>query len=272
MKVFKSYILLLSAMLVASCSDDLPVEIAEPGNITFDELKLSERFSHAVPQGGFSCNGIKFNTVKSGSQLEGGFCYSNRSYRSFVWTATETAVDSVRYSVYTATPNRTGTYLVCHVNNDDAFFTLDKPTKLEYILVANTTWNYLGMLYGEEYSNNGKPIENPSIPSKPMGIWHSNIPGGAKKFGEKDWLTVIAKGYLNGKETGSVACDLFCSPGHNMEHPTWSYLVNNWRRMDLAQLGTIDKVVFYMDSSDKDESGKMRTPAWFCIDGIQPAK
>lgn len=270
----KTALYLISAGMLAlaatSCSDDLDVVIPEPDNITFEDLQLPSRFTHVIPDGGFSTSGLKFNTVKSGSQLAGGFCYSNRSNRSFVWNNDETSMDSVRYSVWTIRPNITGNYLVCHVNNDDAFFTLDKPAVIEYLLVGNTTWNFLAMTYGDTYSGkDGAPVANPNVPSKPMGIWHTFVPGGVKKFGEKDYLTITARGYRNGAQTGAVSFDLACKKGHNAENPAWDYIVNIWRRFDLAALGEVDKVVFDIDSSDKDENGNMRTPAWFCLDGIQ---
>lgn len=195
-----------------------------------------------------------------------------RSLRSFTWGGDETAVDSMRYSVWSTKPNNTGTYLVCHINGDDAYFTLDKPKKIEYILVSNTTWDYLAMTYGDTYGTAEKPMQNPNIPSKPKGIWHTYVEGGVKKFGENDYFIVTAKGYLAGSETGSVSFDLACKKGHNADHPTWDYVVADWMKMDLTALGTVDKVVFYLDSSDKDENGKMRTPAWFCLDGFQFAK
>lgn len=264
--------LVLFGGLMASCSDDMDLVIPHADNITFSELEIPTRFSHVIPDNGFSVAGMNFNTVKAGKQLTGGFCYSNRSLRSFTWGGDETAVDSMRYSVWSTKPNNTGTYLVCHVNGDDAYFTLDKPKKIEYILVSNTTWDYLAMTCGDTYGTAEKPMLNPNIPSKPKGIWHTYVEGGVKKFGKNDYFIVTAKGYLAGSETGSVSFDLACKKGHNADHPTWDYVVADWMKMDLTALGTVDKVVFYLDSSDKDENGKMRTPAWFCLDGFQFAK
>ena len=166
---------------MASCSDDMDLVIPHADNITFSELEIPTRFSHVIPDNGFSVAGMNFNTVKAGKQLAGGFCYSNRSLRSFTWGGDETAVDSMRYSVWSTKPNNTGTYLVCHINGDDAYFTLDKPKKIEYILVSNTTWDYLAMTYGDTYGTAEKPMQNPNIPSKPKGIWHTYVEGGVKK-------------------------------------------------------------------------------------------
>ena len=185
----KKYILSICIALgglLASCSDDIDLVIPHATNITFSELEIPTRFSHVIPDGGFSVEGIHFNTVKSSDgQLSGGFCYSNRSNRSFVWQNTPEAIDSIRYSVWTTRPNNTGVYLVCHVNDDDASFTFDEPSVIDYILVANTSWAYLAMYYGDTYAGeDGEPVANPNIPSKPMGIWHSYVPGGVTKFAD----------------------------------------------------------------------------------------
>lgn len=268
----KSFIYIMAFLatgIFSACSDDIDLVIPHADNITFSELELPDRFTHAIPDGGFSVAGMKFNTVKEGNQLKGGFCYSNRSNRSFVWNNDEVSMDSIRYSVFSTRPNQTGTYLVCHVNGDDAFFTLDNPKVIDYILVANTTWAYLSMLYGDTYGTEKKPVANPYVPSKPKGVWHTYVDGGVKKFGKGDYFIVTAKGYLNGQPTGSVSFDLACKAGHNVENPAWDYLVMDWNKMTLASLGIVDKVVFTLDSSDKDENGRMRTPAWFCLDGLQ---
>ena len=101
--------------LFTACSDDLEVKIPYPTNITFNELKLDKNFTHNVPDGGFSSQGLNFNTVKAADgQLEAGFCYSNRSQRSFVWNNDVVSMDTIRYSVWTTRPNTTETYVVCH--------------------------------------------------------------------------------------------------------------------------------------------------------------
>lgn len=258
------YSLCFVTAALSACNDDIDLVIPHATNITFEELKLQQRFSHAIPDGGFSCDGLKFNTVKSGSQLAAGFCYSNRNDRSFVWNNDEVSMDSIRYSIKTTRPNFTGTYLVCHVNGDDAFFTLDKPRVIDYLLVGNTTWTWLCMTYGDSFTG-----ANPAIPSAPKGTWYTYVPGGVKKFNTGDYFTITAKGFKGNQQTATTSFDLACKTGHNSDNPTWNYIVIDWMKWDLSVLGEVDKVVFYLDSSDKDENGKMRTPAWFCIDGIQ---
>lgn len=267
--IFKT-ILSVAIILFSSCNDDIDLVIPHANNITFSELEIPERFSHVIPDNGFSVQGINFNTRKStDGQLEAGFCYSNRSNRSFVYNNTPESLDSIRYSVWSTKPNNTGIYLVCHVNNDDAYFTLDKAQVIDYMLVANTSWAYLAMYYGDQYGSEEKPEANPNIPSRPYGIWYSFVPGGVKKFSNNDYFTLYVTGYRNNMEIGTINFDLACKRGHNSEHPTWDYIVTDWRKLELSSLGEVDKIVFHLDSSDKDENNVMRTPAWFCIDGLQ---
>lgn len=276
MKKIYLIITITASMAFASCNDDLEVRIPYPTNITLNELKLDGRFTHKVPEGGFDSQGIHFNTVKAANgQLEAGFCYSNRSQRSFVWKNDDISMDSVRYSVWTTKNNNTETYAVCHVKGDDAYFTLATPSVIKHVLIANSTWAYLATSYGDTFETYDKETGkltsvNPNIPSKPIGIWHSYVPSGVKKMVKenKDFFRLTAKGYNGGRETGSTTFDLVCR-GSNPEQPKWDYVVVEWTPMNLTTLGTVDKVVFYLDSSDKDADGNMRTPAWFCLDGIQ---
>ena len=272
MKKLLPAVLLMATL--GACDDDLDLRVPYPDNITLNELALDD-FTHEVPDGGFESQGIHFNTVRGADgQLEGGFCYSNRSMRSFV--SSEQELDLIRYSVWTSKPNQTEVYAVAHVVDDEAYFTLETPSVVEYILVANTSWAYLAMNYGDKYceidedSGEEIPVANPNVPSEPMGIWLTYVPGGVRKFSDenKDYFRLTATGYSGGRETGTVTFDLACK-GANAENPKWSYIVTEWTRMDLASLGVVDKVVFHLDSSDKDAQDRMRTPAWFCLDGIQ---
>jgi hypothetical protein len=56
--------------------------------------------------------------------------------------------------------------------------------------------------------------------------------------------------------------------GEEVVYPTQSYLLNDWYKCDLTSLGQVDKVVFHLASSD-NAGGVMRTPSYFCMDGIR---
>ena len=86
----------------------------------------------------------------------------------------------------------------------------------------------------------------------------------------KGYVKLIAKGYLNSTLTGTSEYYLALFPGiAPAPYDLWDIIQGSWAKWDLSVLGTVDKVVFNMDSSDKDGTGKMRTPPYFCLDGIR---
>ena len=142
MRKFLAVIMIWAGL--SACSDDKDVLVSIPNDVTMNELELG-RFTHRIQESGFTSkaahtNGVKFNTVKNSDGTYSGFAYSNRNNRSFTWTATQEALDSNIYSVYTRYPNANEVYAVACVKNDDAYFTLEKPAVVEQIQVANTTY------------------------------------------------------------------------------------------------------------------------------------
>lgn len=213
------------------------------------------------------------------------------------------AVDSSIYSVYSGSyPNQLKTFTVVRPQGDDAFFTLDKPRVIEHVLVANTTYNYLLLNYGSRYSSklnsttklyeemDGSKlaaVRNPNIPdasSAKFAVWYLPDPygfGGGSDFRSltgqqalvqtpKGYFKITAKGYLNGQLTATNDYFLAALTGvAPAPYDKWNIIQSQWAKWDLSSLGSVDKVVFYLDSSDKDSNGKMRTPPYFCMDGIR---
>ena len=262
---------------LAACSDDKDVLAPVPNDVTLNELSL-ERFTHIIPDGGFTSkaahrNSVTFNTKKNGDGTYAGFAYSNRNNRSFTWTATQEALDSNIYSVYTRFQNANEIYAVGRVEGDDAYFTLESPAVVEHILVANTTYVYLALVYGDQYGTEEEPVANPNIPgsANKKGVWYTNVPGGVKKMvnDDKDYYKLIVTGYNGSTETGQVEFYL-CTRKGDPNHPDWSLVINDWYKVDLSSLGVVSKVVFHVASSDVEEgTGRMRTPPYFCLDGIR---
>ena len=216
---------------------------------------------------------MTFNTKKNGDGTYAGFAYSNRNNRSFTWTATQEALDSNIYSVYTRFPNANEIYAVGRVEGDDAYFTLESPAVVEHILVANTTYVYLALVYGDQYGTEEEPVANPNIPgsANKKGVWYTNVPGGVKKMvnDDKDYYKLIVTGYNGSTETGQVEFYL-CTRKGDPNHSDWSLVINDWYKVDLSSLGVVSKVVFHVASSDVEEgTGRMRTPPYFCLDGIR---
>ena len=266
-KIFYSLIGLITFSLF-SCSDKKDLIAPYSNDITLNELSLPD-FSFVVPDNGFKSGQVNFNTKKNTDGSFSGFAYSNRNNRSFTWQGNQAALDSNIFSVYTARYNRTETFAVASVKGDDAFFTLNTPSVIEHVLLANTSYNYLAMNYGDQYGTASTPLANPNIKAAPLGVWYSYVPGGVKKMvdADKDYFKVIVQGYKSGTATQKVEFYL-CSRKYPANNPTQSYLLNDWYKCDLSALGVVDKVVFHLESSD-NLNGKMRTPSYFCLDGIR---
>lgn len=262
------FICILLASLFVACSDKDEVLVPIPDDITFNELTL-EKFTHVVPDGGFNSQGIYFNTVKGSNGEYSGFAYSRRSNRSLTFSGIQQAIDSNRFSVYTPRPNQTMVYAVVCAKDEDAYFTLEKPTIVEHILVANTTWSYYAMLYGEKTEE----MANPNIPAAPQGIWYTYAPGVERPLNlEGDYFKLVIKGYLGTQQTGTVDFYLCCRAEADPANPTFNFLRSDWIKADLITLGEVDKIVFTIDCSYKDENGNSLIPPYFCLDGIRLKK
>ena len=267
----KKIITLLSLTLFAllSCKEEIELLVEYYDDLDFNEVEI-ERFSHKVVSGGIDYKSAHFNTVGTDRNFEG-FAYSNRSNRSFVWSNQQAAIDTNRFSVYTPRPNLTKVYLVGCVQNNNCFFTFQSPKTIEYVLIAPTTENYLGMYYGP--NSGATPIANPNIPSAPRGIWYTYIPNLTQAMNTTagDYLKVIITGYRNGTETGKVDMYLASYGADPNYTATTRYIRNDWTRTDLESLGEVDKVLFTMESSAKF-NGESIYPPYFCLDGIRLKK
>lgn len=265
--------ILLAIMIGASivaCSDDKDVLIPLPNDVTFNDITL-ERFSFQKVENGFAVPAAHENGV----ELHG-FALSNRNNRSFTWTGTQMALDSNIYSVYTRRPNANQVFAVGCAEAGQAWFSLQKPAVVEHILVANTTYNYLALTYGNVLGTPEKPEVNPNLPggSDKKGIWHSWVPGGVKKMvdSDRDYFKLIVKGFRGEQQVGEVEFYL-CTRQGDPAHPTWSWVRDDWYKVELNALGTVDKIAFELLSTDVEVStGRMRTPAYFCLDGIRIKK
>jgi len=253
-----------------SCTDKNELLVPIPDDITFNELQLSS-YTHVIPEGGFTSGSVRFNTKKNSDGSFSGFAYSNQNNRSFVWTDTKAARDTNIMSVYTAYRNMTEVFAVaCADNEAESYFTLDSPTVIEHILVANNTYNYLAMTYG---ANSGSSIANPNIPSAPKAIWNTYAPGVARKLNlTGDYYKIIAKGYNGNTQTGTLEIYLCCRKTADPNNPDFSFLRTDWVKADMSSLGAVTKVTFSTSCSYKDNTGKDLIHSYFCIDGIRLKK
>lgn len=106
--------------------------------------------------------------------------------------------------------------------------------KISSVMITNSTYAYLDMLNGSDYS---------------------------KKFASGDWFKVIITGYLNNVKQSTV--EYYLADFRDGK----TVLSKTWDKIDLSSLGSVDRLSFTFDSSDKT-GGWMNTPAYACIDNI----
>ena len=79
----------------------------------------------------------------------------------------------------------------------------------------------------------------------------------AKKFDENDWFLITATGFLDDVKVGTAEYYLAQN----------GKIADDWGIFDLSGIGTVDRVLFSLSSSDNGEWG-MNTPAYFCLDNF----
>lgn len=85
----------------------------------------------------------------------------------------------------------------------------------------------------------------------------------------KGYVKLSVTGFNAEKATGTVDFWLAIRPNVDALLPAYNVILGDWYKVDLAKLGTVNKLVFHLSSSDTDAAGNMRTPPYFCLDGIR---
>lgn len=111
---------------------------------------------------------------------------------------------------------------------------LNSLQKAKSVMLTNSTWAYYDILHGSDFS---------------------------KKFEDGDWFKVIIKGFLGENETGQV--EFYLADYRDGK----SVIVREWTKVSLDKLGTVDKITFSFDSSDKGVYG-VNTPQYVCLDDL----
>lgn len=110
-----------------------------------------------------------------------------------------------------------------------------KIVTLKSIMLTNSTYAYKDMKNGSQFG---------------------------KKFSTGDWFKVIITGYYNNNVTNKV--EYYLADFRNGK----SFMLKVWEQVDLSSLGSVDKVTFTFDSSDKSGDW-LNTPSYVCIDNIE---
>lgn len=325
MKRIKLLFVLISLVFaVSSCGDQVhDKQIDFPNDVTFndgDGIAITpDHLDFLIPDAPYKAAAyhsgeVTMNVKRNADGTHTGFALSNKNYRSYPWStalpgsapsaaAVKAAADSSIFSAFTRLPSQLGSFTVVRVEGDYAYFTLDRPRVVEHVLITNTNYNYMLLMYGSVYSarldaptqtyqtmdasgDACAVIRNPNLPDASAAkfrVWQMPDPygfgdgsdfirleGHQAIYGEPGYLKITAKGYLGSSQTGESSFYLGIRAGVlPAPQDAWQYIQDAWSPWDLSSLGKVDKVVFHMDSSDKDDDGNMRTPPYFCLDGIR---
>lgn len=88
----------------------------------------------------------------------------------------------------------------------------------------------------------------------------------------KGFVKLTVQGFNGEKATGAVDFWLAIRTNVDPALPAYNIILGDWYKVELSTLGAVDKLVFHLSSSDTDASGNMRTPPYFCLDGIRIRK
>lgn len=160
-----------------------------------------------------------------------GFAYSN------VVNTTDPAFTN-QYASYPGGGYQSSTYAVAY--GDASGIVLPVPSTVSGFRIANTTYSALTMKNGDQYGF--------SAPLPPGG-----------------WFATTAIGRLGATTTGSATSYLADLRG--ISPPG---ILATWDWFDLSSLGTVDRIEFSFDGSDKGIFG-LNTPAYFAMDDLTVA-
>ncbi|MFN5272944.1 MAG: DUF4465 domain-containing protein [Planctomycetota bacterium] len=125
----------------------------------------------------------------------------------------------------------------------DSIITFGAQVQIASIDISNTAYAYFSMKDGDQFS---------------------------KKFGgasgnDLDFFKLQILGFRGSTQTAAI--DFFLAD-YRFENNNQDYVVDQWTRVDLANLGVIDSLKFSLSSSDNGQFG-MNTPAYFAMDRIE---
>lgn len=183
----------------------------------------------------WSAAGVRFSNT-FGIDTYGGFDYEY--WYGFAYSNVVDTTDPAFTNQYASFPGggyQSATYAVAYANG--ATVTLPVPATVAGFRIANTTYAALTMLNGDGYGF-----------SAPLPV------GG--------WFTTTATGKLGTTTTGSATFYLADRIGASPPG-----ILAGWSWFDLTALGTVDRIEFSFDGSDKGGFG-LNTPAYFAMDDL----
>lgn len=133
-------------------------------------------------------------------------------------------------------------YAVAYVSGTTKI-SLSNPDSLVGFYVTNSTYAYLSMRNGDDYT-------------KKFGGISGNDP---------DYFRLIIDGIGGvGDTTGTI---MFYLADFRADENDKDYILKNWKWVDLTSLGVVSELHFSLESTDLGAWG-MNTPAYFCLDNL----
>lgn len=212
-----------------------------------DDLELEEEgFYNGLDEAGsFTSGSVTFyNSYDTEYESWDGFAYSNMT------DITTPGYENQYSAIVGGGAQDSENYAVAYVSDFSTFGppTLEigdgtETTTLAGLHVTNTTYAYLSMLDGDDYSKQfgGETGEDP------------------------DWFLLTIHGFdESGAEVGTVEVYL---ADYQSDVADEDYILDDWTWVDLSSLGAVASLQFTLTSSDMGDYG-MNTPAYFALDSI----
>jgi len=227
--------LLLTGATLAEVVDFEGLAVPSSGYFNGNTGTLSPGQSVSTP---WTAGGVAFSNTFGIDSFGGfdypywyGFAYSN------VVNTTDPAFTN-QYASYPGGGYQSSTYAVAY--GDTSGIVLPVPSSVTGFRIANTTYAALTMKNGDQYGF--------SAPLPPGG-----------------WFATTATGRLGATTTGSATFYLADLRGASPPG-----VLAGWSWFDLSSLGTVDRIEFSFDGSDKGVFG-LNTPAYFALDDLTVA-
>ena len=195
---------------------------------------------------------------ESGSFTIGGATFNNSyntAWMSWSGFAVSSEVDVTtagwgnQYSCFAGSGASASSKFALWYANGEISFSV--PTQVISMAVTNTTYAALSMRDGDDYA-------------KQFGSIY-NADGEVDGTNGKDWFRLTITGMdADNEPTGTID---FYLADFRSDDSLQHFIINVWEWIDLSSLGTVQKLVFELQSSDVGQWG-MNTPGYFAMDDL----
>lgn len=230
----KSFLLVAAVALVfAACQPNEPENYLDVA--TFEEIQLeSESVYHLTETGTFVSGGYSF-TQEVQDWGDWGVYYFGNIVSNKKGNTYDAYADSDKSAKGGAYEGNNFVVWAGGAMGDDGI-TLKEASVVPGMYVCNTPWVVDAILNGDGMSEGA--------------------------FGEDDFFLLTVSG-INNTDSTTKTVEFYLAKG--------TEYVKDWTYVDLRTLGKVEKVMFELSSSKKNDYG-MTTPAYFCIDNFGAKK